>query len=126
LPRLLNDASEFYIRIRFPVYIEVSHSILVSTDTSTALKMKVLKTITALGFIASTGVWAARIPFDASPFEALVQRRQSSCNSTSSTIVDLGYSVYEGFLNSTTGLNTFLGNVGSLLLGEYLLTFEQN
>ncbi|KAL5394941.1 hypothetical protein PMIN06_003243 [Paraphaeosphaeria minitans] len=36
-------------------------------------------------------------------------KRQSSANVTSSTQVDLGYEVYEGVANSSTGLNTFKG-----------------
>ncbi|ETN41115.1 uncharacterized protein HMPREF1541_03050 [Cyphellophora europaea CBS 101466] len=50
---------------------------------------------------------AAAHPIYDSSFSNTLERRQDS--NASSVQVDLGYAVYEGFLNSSTNLNTFLG-----------------
>lgn len=57
---------------------------------------------------AAVLVDASALPYS-KPFEHLVQKRQSTGNS--SLQVDLGYDVYEGVTNETTGLNTWKGYV---------------
>lgn len=43
------------------------------------------------------------------PFDAVLSRRQNAVNATSSLTVDLGYEVYQGVDNPSTGLHTFKG-----------------
>ncbi|TKA77913.1 hypothetical protein B0A49_04304 [Cryomyces minteri] len=56
--------------------------------------------------LAAAGVNGATIPHS-KPFEELLNKRQS--NGATGLQVDLGYQVYQGVANSTTGLNTFKG-----------------
>ena len=44
------------------------------------------------------------------PFPPVLQARQVATGSSNASLqVDLGYAAYEGYTNSTTGLNTWLG-----------------
>lgn len=44
------------------------------------------------------------------PFAAAIQARQTGGNSSSSSLqVDLGYEIYQGTSNSTSGLNVWRG-----------------
>jgi hypothetical protein len=57
----------------------------------------------------SSAVLAAAAPsYNARPFVASLDKRQSQ-NVNSSLQVDLGYGVYQGVANSSTGLNTWKG-----------------
>lgn len=47
------------------------------------------------------------------PFDAVLSRRQNVVNATSSLTVDLGYEVYQGVDNTSTGLRTFKGYCSS-------------
>lgn len=61
---------------------------------------------------------AAPSAYDARPFESVLQKRQST--SLGQTLVDLGYSTYQGVQNATTGLTTWKGyvkaNIASMCL----------
>ncbi|KAK4937190.1 hypothetical protein LTR10_022095 [Elasticomyces elasticus] len=46
---------------------------------------------------------------DAKPYAAAIQARQTTANSSSSLQVDLGYEIYQGTFNSTSGLNLWKG-----------------
>ena len=52
--------------------------------------------------------------FRSDPFASALQQRQASSGDNSSTRVDLGYEVYNGFTNSTSKLNIWQGYVQSL------------
>ena len=43
------------------------------------------------------------------PFDAVLSRRQTVVNATSALTVDLGYEVYHGVDNMSTGLHIFKG-----------------
>lgn len=43
------------------------------------------------------------------PFAAALQARQNGGSTASPLRVDLGYEIYDGYLNSTSGLNTWRG-----------------
>jgi hypothetical protein len=43
------------------------------------------------------------------PFAAALQARQSGDSAESPLRIDLGYEIYEGYLNSTSNLNTWNG-----------------
>ena len=45
----------------------------------------------------------------AGPFDAALRSRQSTGGSSSNLTVDLGYEIYQGYLNSTSGLNIWKG-----------------
>ena len=50
------------------------------------------------------------LAYDSKPYAAAVQARQASNGSNSSKpMVDLGYEIYQGYSNSTSGLNIFRG-----------------
>jgi len=66
------------------------------------MKSSILAAAAFLSFGLST-------PFNPRPFSEVLQKRQYSTNATSPLQVDLGYSVYEGFNNNTTGLNLWQG-----------------
>ena len=64
-----------------------------------------------LRFALVLSVAAAAVPsYNSRPFAASLQRRQSSNSSGQSLQVDLGYEIYQGVANSTTGLNTWKGS----------------
>lgn len=56
--------------------------------------------------------------FDTKAFDHVTRKRQSTASqgNGSSPIVDLGYSVYQGYTNTTSGLNVFKGYVTLLFL----------
>ncbi|KAK8196504.1 hypothetical protein M8818_006669 [Zalaria obscura] len=62
--------------------------------------------LASLPLLAATLVESTAIPHS-KPFNHLLEKRQSSGNS--SLQVDLGYEVYEGVQNQTSGLNTWKG-----------------
>ncbi|KAI9815795.1 MAG: hypothetical protein M1827_002191 [Pycnora praestabilis] len=64
----------------------------------------------ALALCAFSASLAGAKSFGSSqPFRAAFSKRQNSGNSSSSLQVDLGYEVYNGVSNSSTGLNTWKG-----------------
>lgn len=50
-----------------------------------------------------------RREYNSHPFASALQARQSEGTANSSLQVDLGYAIYEGSFNSTTGLNNWQG-----------------
>src|ERR1700733_11735279 len=79
--------------------------------------------LTALRLAFSFAVLAAATPsYNARPFVASLENRQSQ-NINSSLQVDLGYDVYQGVANTSTGLNTWKGYVVRPFLKELRLTF---
>lgn len=58
-----------------------------------------------------TAVAAAAPSYSALPFAAVVEKRQSQ-TVNGSLQIDLGYAVYQGVANTTTGLNTWKGYDG--------------
>jgi carboxylesterase type B len=67
----------------------------------------VSSTVVALAFALILHVQAHTVYTN--PFPNHIQSRDTGSNTSSALQVDLGYSVYRGFLNETTGLNTWLG-----------------
>ena len=68
--------------------------------------MKFALTICAgLAVIAS----AAAPRYNSRAFDGVLSQRQTSTNTSSNLIVDLGYERYMGVANASTGLNTFKG-----------------
>lgn len=66
----------------------------------------------SVGSVLCSGLattFAARIPYNAHPYADVISKRQSTTTSYNSTQVDLGYSVYQGYSDSTSGLNIFKG-----------------
>ncbi|KAI1619145.1 carboxylesterase type B [Exophiala viscosa] len=61
--------------------------------------------------LALLSACAARPGYDhnSKPYAAAIQARQLAANSSSSLQVDLGYEVYQGTFNSTSGLNLWKG-----------------
>lgn len=47
--------------------------------------------------------------YDRNPFAAALQARQSGGSAESPLRIDLGYEIYEGYLDSTSNLNTWKG-----------------
>lgn len=71
--------------------------------------MKSLQLLSAF-VVASAALVSSSPTYNARPFDHLLNRRQSSGNSTpAAPVVDLGYERYQGVANSTTGINTFQG-----------------
>ncbi|KAI9759113.1 MAG: hypothetical protein M4579_002560 [Chaenotheca gracillima] len=68
--------------------------------------MQLLTTLSLLGTFGCAVV-AGPAPIHGNPYGSALNRRQS--DGGSNLTVDLGYEVYEGTYNSTTGLNSFLG-----------------
>jgi carboxylesterase type B len=74
-----------------------------------------MKCLFSIALIASV---ALATPYHPRPFDSLYNKRQVSTNS-SSLQVDLGYTIYEGYSNSTSGLNIWKGiRYASPLVGE--------
>lgn len=50
-------------------------------------------------------------PFNPKPFDQVLQRRQATAagNASSTLVIDLGYSMYEGFYNDTNNVNEWIG-----------------
>jgi hypothetical protein len=79
--------------------------------------------LTVLRVAFSFAVLAATTPsYNARPFAASLEKRRSQ-NVDSSLQVDLGYDVYQGVANHSTGLNTWKGYAVRLFLKELHLTF---
>ena len=70
------------------------------------IKMRFSLQIFVLG-AAFVELVAATPLLNPKPFDALLSKRQST--STSGVIVDLGYEIYQGVANASTGLNTWKG-----------------
>ena len=68
--------------------------------------MKYLLNLISICALAATCVDSAAV-LRSNPFENVLRKRQSG--GQNSLQVDLGYSVYAGVQNSTTGINTFKG-----------------
>jgi len=68
--------------------------------------MQVLTSIASVWLAAAVVVNSSAIPH-AKPFEEAFTKRQST--GTDRLQVDLGYEIYQGVANATTGLNTFKG-----------------
>lgn len=67
---------------------------------------------TLVGAFLGAASLAASAAVPAQPFEHFNAKRQSSNVTSSSNLeVDLGYEVYEGFTNQTTGINIWRGYV---------------
>jgi len=69
----------------------------------TTLLQRLLTSAAALAVVVSASPY-----INSRPFHAALNERATSDNS-SSLVVDLGYELYQGVANSTTGLNTFKG-----------------
>lgn len=65
------------------------------------------------GLLAFAALVAAKpTPYEPRPYSGFVQARQdygSQTNNASSLEVDLGYSVYRGYANSTSNVNVWRG-----------------
>ena len=68
--------------------------------------MRISLQVVALG-VAFVELVAAAPYLNPKPFDALLSKRQST--STSGITVDLGYEIYQGVANASTGLNTWKG-----------------
>lgn len=73
--------------------------------------------LTACALLATA--LAAAVSFNKDPFREALSKRQAPAVSTSSLTVDLGYEIYHGVANSSTGLNDFLGYSQTLLRITY-------
>ncbi|KAA6409585.1 MAG: hypothetical protein FRX48_06196 [Lasallia pustulata] len=67
----------------------------------------------SVNFLASCAILATAVSASSyihhRPFHAAISRRQNHVNATSSLTVDLGYEVYQGVDDTSTGLHTFKG-----------------
>jgi hypothetical protein len=77
---------------------------LLSVNSQLDIKMKF--SILAAAAFSSLGL---STPLNPLPSHEVLQKRQNSTNETSSLQVDLGYSIYEGFNDNTTGLDLWQG-----------------
>ena len=69
--------------------------------------------LTLASFVA-----AKLTPYNARPYYHFLQTRQeygTQSNNASATEIDLGYSIYRGILNTTSGLNIYKGLVKTYL-----------
>jgi hypothetical protein len=66
------------------------------------MKLSILAVIAASSLTLAT-------PFDPQPFSNALRKRQSTTTNSSNLQVDLGYSIYEGFHNQTSGINQWSG-----------------
>lgn len=89
----------------------------------TSLCFATMLILTVLRLAFSFVVLAAATPsYNARPFATSLENRQSQ-NVDSSLQVDLGYDVYQGVSNTSTGLNTWKGYAVRPFLKELRLTF---
>ena len=70
--------------------------------------MALLFVIQLLALLSACAAWPG-YDHNAKPYAAAIHARQTAANSSSSLKVDLGYGVYQGTTNSTSGLNIWKG-----------------
>jgi len=66
------------------------------------MRLSILAAVAACSLTIAT-------PFNPNPFSAALKTRQSNPSNSSALQVDLGYSIYEGFYNQTSGINQWSG-----------------
>jgi len=85
--------------------------------------MKLTIVICSLVLIGAHLAAATPSGYAARPFEEVLQKRQTQLTSLGRSVVDLGYSTYEGVQNTTSGLTTWKGYVkadpGSMCLRHF-------
>ena len=82
-----------------------------SSSPKRSLNMKFLSKLA--GTCATLAAIASAAPFSSEPFDSTLSRRQNQDVSSDNLTVDLGYEVYQGYFDSSVGLNSWKGLIYS-------------